>query len=79
MKAAIEGLGVVRINGTDKLIVSPWAAIGTDALLIGATTALFFSTRSTFLKIGSGVGAVWGVTAVILEIVKLAGGRPEQL
>ena len=75
----IVGLGVVRINGTDKLIVSPWAAIGTDVLLIGASTALFFSTRSTLLKIGSGVGASWGVTAIVLEIIKLAGGRPEQL
>jgi hypothetical protein len=64
-------LGTVRIGETTKLIVSPWAAIGTDTLLVGTSTALFFSTQSTVLKIVSAIGGAWGLTAIVLEVAKM--------
>lgn len=64
-------LGTVRLGGDTKLIVSPWAAIGTDTLLIGTSTALFFSTRSTWLRVMSVAGGAWGIVAIVLEIAKL--------
>jgi len=74
-------LGTVRLGGDTKLIVSPWAAIGTDMLLISTSTALFFSTRSTWLKIMSIAGGTWGTIAIILEISKLIrdAQAPEQV
>ena len=64
-------LGTVRLGGDTKLIVSPWAAIGTDTLLLGTSTALFFATRNTWLRILGLAGGAWGVTAIVLEVAKL--------
>jgi len=67
-----SSLKIVRLAGNTKLIVSPWAAIGTDAFLMGTSTALFFATRSTILRILSVLGGAWAATAVTLELAKLA-------
>lgn len=64
-------LRTVRLAGETRLIVSPWAALGTDTLLVGVSTALLFSTKSGWLKVVSLLGGAWGVTAITLEVAKL--------
>lgn len=75
----IEGLGKIRsplgtilLNGETKLIVNPWAAIGTDILLISMSASTFFLARNSILKALSLIGGIWGITAVSLEVSKLA-------
>jgi hypothetical protein len=67
-------LGTIRLNGDTKLIVSPWAAMGTDALLITTGLATFAYVKPTLFKILGVVGASWGAIALTLETVKLLGG-----
>jgi len=67
-------LSVVQINGDTRLVVSPAAAIGTDVLLMGTSTALFFASRNVPLRILSFLGASWGFTAAIVEVSKLISG-----
>jgi hypothetical protein len=65
-------LRVARLGGETKLIVSPWAAIGTDAFGMGLATIAFFSTTKPVLKAVSAAGGLWMLTATMLEIHKLA-------
>lgn len=64
-------LEVMRVNGETKLVVSPWAALGTDTLLIGTGMALIFASDSIILRILGIAGTVWGVAALSAEIFKL--------
>lgn len=68
-------LGTVRLNGDTKLVVSPWAAIGTDALLIGTGLTTFLVAKPTPLKVLGAAGTIWGTVALILETVKLIEDR----
>ena len=72
-------LALVRINGDQRLVVRPEAAIGTDILGLGMATALFFSTDSTPLKVLAGVGGLWMTVAGIVEIRKLILGPEKNL
>jgi len=72
-------LGTIRLNGDTKLIVSPWAAMGTDALLIGTGLATFMCTRPTPLRFLGALGTAWGVIALALETIKLVGGSQAQV
>jgi hypothetical protein len=81
----VEGLGkisaplaVVDLEGAVRVVVSPWAAIGTDALGMGASTALFFATKNPWLKILAGVTGTWMTTALVVELLKLLSG-PEKV
>jgi len=67
-------LGVANINGEPKLVVHPLAAIGTDTIGLGVATALFFSTKSTLLKIFAALGGTWMIVAAGKEIYKMAYG-----
>ena len=67
-------LGVVNLGGDTKLIVSPWAAIGTDALLVATGTTVILIARPTILKLLGFVGTGWGIVAMLLEISKLISG-----
>lgn len=62
---------IVEVNGKQRLVVHPVAAIGTDIIGLGLATALFFSTESTELKVLSGFGALWMLTALGIEVGKL--------
>jgi hypothetical protein len=64
-------LGKIQLNGETKLIVNPWAAIGTDALLITASVATMTLAKNPILRTVGILGSIWGVTAIGLEIVKL--------
>jgi hypothetical protein len=64
-------LGKIQLNGETKLIVNPWAAIGTDALLITTSVATMALSKNPILKTVGVLGSIWGVTAIGLEIVKL--------
>lgn len=64
-------LGTARLNGVTKLIVSPWAAMGTDALLIGAGVTTFVVAKPLLLKTLGAVSTLWGSVALVLEAVKL--------
>lgn len=64
-------LGTARLNGTTKLIVSPWAAIVTDGLLIGAGLTALIAAKPTALKVLGGVSTLWGTVALGLEVIKL--------
>lgn len=66
-------MGTIRLNGETKLIVNPWAAIGTDLLLMSMSTATFVLTKNPILRSLSVLGGLWGITATVLEIVKVAG------
>ncbi len=66
-------LGAIRLDGVTKLIVNPWAAIGTDALLFTMSAATFVLTKNPILKTLSILGGIWGVTAIALETSKLTG------
>lgn len=69
---AIRGvLGIIQLNGETKLIVNPWAAIGTDALLITTSVATMCYASNPILKSVGVLGSIWGVTAIGLEIAKL--------
>lgn len=68
-------LGTARLNGVTKLIVSPWAAMGTDALLIGSGVTTFIVAKPTILKALGAISTLWGTTALILEVVKLYEDR----
>jgi len=77
-RRGIEGLGVIEstlslayIRGEQKLIVSPWAALGTDTVGLLISSLLFFSTDSTPLKIAAAAGGLWMGTALALEVRKL--------
>lgn len=65
-------LGTIQLNGTTKLIVNPWAAIGTDLLLMSMSTTTFLLTKSPILRTVAILGGLWGVTATVLEVVKIA-------
>lgn len=67
-------LGTIRLNGDIKLIVSPWAAMGTDALLITTGLATYSYAKPTLLRILGAAGTAWGVIALFLEAIKLIGG-----
>jgi hypothetical protein len=64
-------LGIIRLNGETKLIVNPWAAIGTDGLLITTSVATMILASNPILKTIGVLGSIWGVTAIGLEIAKL--------
>jgi hypothetical protein len=64
-------LGIIRLNGETKLIVNPWAAIGTDGLLIATSVATMCLSKNAILKTVGVLGSIWGVTAIGLEIAKL--------
>ena len=64
-------LALVSIQGERKLVVSPWAAIGTDVIGLGVSGLLFFSSDNTALKIISALGALWMGTALTVEARKL--------
>lgn len=64
-------LGKIQLNGETKLIVNPWAAIGTDALLITTSVATMTLAKNPILRTIGILGSIWGVTAIGLEIVKL--------
>lgn len=68
-------LGTIQLNGATKLIVNPWAAIGTDLLLISMSGATFLLTKNPILRTLSILGGLWGITATVLEVTKVA--RPE--
>lgn len=75
----IDGLGqivlpleVVRIDGDLRLVVTPWGAIGTDALLVATGSALFFAAGPPLLKILGALGGAWGLLAIGVEVAKLA-------
>ncbi|OGT59308.1 MAG: hypothetical protein A3E01_07890 [Gammaproteobacteria bacterium RIFCSPHIGHO2_12_FULL_63_22] len=70
-------LALVSVNGERKLIVSPWAALGTDVLGMAVATALFFSTENTWLRVLAAVGGTWAATALFKELGKLVDG-PER-
>jgi len=70
-------LAVVEIGGETKLVVHPAAAIGTDVIGLTLAMALFFSTKSVFLRVLAVGGAAWMSTAMVKEIAKLFAG-PEQ-
>lgn len=68
---------VIRLAGDTKLIVSPWAAIGTDVLGMGIAAIAFFSTKKPVLKTVSAIGGLWMLTAAMLELHKLnSEGKP---
>lgn len=62
---------VARIGGVPTLLVSPWAALGTNVLGAGLASIAYFSTKSTGLKIISFFGGAWMLTAAAVEIAKL--------
>lgn len=66
-------LGAIRLNGETKLIVNPWAAIGTDALLLTMSASTFVLSNNPILKTLSILGGIWGMTAIALETSKLTG------
>lgn len=73
-------LGTIRLGGTTKLIVSPWAALGTDALLVATGATTFAVARPLGLRILGAAGAIWGTTAILLEVIKLIEeSRPYQV
>lgn len=67
-------LGTIRLDGATRLIVSPWAAMGTDLLLISTGIATVSLSRSTPVTILGWGGTAWGVVALLLETLKLAQG-----
>lgn len=67
-------LALVTLDGEKKLIVSPWAAFGTDAIGFALAGALFFATDNLWLRIFSGFGALWMGTAFVRELGKLIEG-----
>jgi hypothetical protein len=64
-------MGVLKIGGDTRLVIMPWAALGTDFLLAGTSTALFLSTKSTALKVLSVLTAGWSIIAIGVEVTKL--------
>lgn len=67
-------LAVATINGEPKLVVHPIAAIGTDVVGLGMATGLFFSTKSTLLKVFAALGGTWMIVAAGKEIYKMTYG-----
>lgn len=72
-------LALVRINGDQRLVVRPEAAIGTDVIGLGMAIALFFSTKSVPLRVLAGAGGTWMAVAGIVEIRKLISGPERNL
>lgn len=72
-------MGTIRLNGETKLIVNPWAAIGTDALLITMSAATLMLTKNPFLKTLSILGGLWGTLAIGLEASKLASAHSDPI
>jgi hypothetical protein len=64
-------LGTIRIGDSTKLIVSPWAALGTDALLMGTSLALILESDKTWMHILGVAGFIWGIAAASIEVAKL--------
>ena len=64
-------LGTIRLDGGTRLIVSPWAAMGTDVLLISTGIATVSLSKSTPITILGWGGTAWGVVALLLEALKL--------
>lgn len=83
--ARVNGLGkissplaVVDLEGRTKVVVAPWAAIGTDVLGMGLATILFFSTSKTWVKVVAALGGTWMFTALFVETMKLLSA-PESI
>ena len=68
-------LGTIHLDGATRLIVSPWAAIGTDLFLISTGIATVSLSRSTPITILGWGGTTWGVIALLLETLKLVQGN----
>lgn len=64
-------MGTIQLGGETKLIVNPWAAIGTDALLVTTSIATVSLSDNAGLKTVGILGGIWGVVAIGLEIAKL--------
>lgn len=64
-------LGTIQLNGETKLIVNPWAAIGTDTLLVVTSASTVVLAKNPILKTLGILGGIWGVTAIVLEVSKL--------
>ena len=71
-------LAFVVIDGERKLVVSPWAAFGTDAVGLALAGGLFIAADSVWLKLLAGIGAAWMSVAFIRELSKLIEG-PERV
>lgn len=67
-------LGTIRLNGVTRLIVSPWAAMGTDVLLITTGLATFALSRNTILQVLGMAGTIWGTLALGVEGLKILQG-----
>ena len=83
--ARVRGLGristplaVVDLEGRSKVVVAPWAAIGTDLAGLGLAAGLFFVTKSPWLKVAASIGGAWMFTALFVETMKLLSA-PEKL
>jgi hypothetical protein len=72
-------LALVSINGERKLVVSPWAAIGTDVIGLGISGVLFFSSDNTAMKILAALGGLWMGTALFVESRKLLFNDEQRL
>ena len=64
-------LGTIQLNGDTKLIVNPWAAIGTDGLLVTMSISTLVLAKNPILKGLSILGGIWGIMAITLEVSKL--------
>lgn len=72
-----QPLKVIRLGDDTRLLVSPWAAVGTDVLGLGASAALFFSTKNFWLRALAVAAGAWMATALGTEVAKLFVG-PEK-
>lgn len=70
-------LDVVQLQGSRKLVISPWAAIGTDVLLIGSGVTLGALMKPLLLKILGYSAATWGSIALGVEVTKLLRDKSE--
>lgn len=67
-------VSLVQLDGGNRLVVNPVAALGTDILLAGASAALVFGTKSLPLRLVGVAGGLWSLTAIGIEIAKLLQG-----